>query len=124
MATCCIHTEANHRNCTPAPVQSARHVTGPYQGETPPPLPPFCSTLMKQKTLDRKNAVSTRLGAANKELTCPLFSRLSKTKHLQRAHRVCIAKPQPRTEFSRAHQLWFRSKGLKPAFIMLRLRHG
>jgi hypothetical protein len=51
MGTCRIHTGANHRNCSPAPVQFARDVPGPYQPPAPG-YPPFLSILMKQKMLD------------------------------------------------------------------------
>jgi len=44
-----------------------------------------------------------------KDLPAPSFRVFPKTKHSQREKWACIAKPQPRAESSKAHQLWFRS---------------
>jgi len=78
MGTCCIHTEVNHRNCTPAPISNP----GSCRPESPtsyPTPPPF--SLHPPETKDVRSIIAHFAGP-NKELTGSQFSRPLKNKAL------------------------------------------
>jgi len=92
MGTCCIHTEANHRNCSPAPISNPCSIwpESPSSYPTPPPF-----SLHPHETKDVRPIIA-HLPHQTKDLPAPSFRFFPKTKHLQRAPRVCIAKPNLR----------------------------
>src|SRR5580692_7942738 len=83
MGNCCIHTEANHRNSSPAPfpihVQSDRPVPGPFPTPKHPTPPPY--SLHRHETKDVTPTIP-HFAPSNKRLTFSHFSCISKNKAL------------------------------------------